>query len=90
LIHPQCFDQIDNGMRVKRLGVGDCLRDKPFSGKKIATALTVLMTEEARARCRRLMPRFDKVDAFATSAELVEKLAGDRANDDLRGASPQP
>jgi len=79
LIHPQCFDQIDNGMRVKRLGVGDCLRDKPGSGKKIAAALTALMTEETRTRCRKLMTRFENVDAFATSAELVEKLTAQRA-----------
>ncbi len=79
LIHPQCFDQIDNGMRVKRLGAGDCLRTKRSGGKKIAAALTALMTEEARTRCRKLVTRFDKVDAFATSAGLLEKLAADPA-----------
>src|SRR6185295_12492284 len=79
LIHPQCFDQIDNGMRVKRLGAGDCLRVKRSSGKKIAAALAGLMTEETRTRCRELMTRFDKVDAFAGSAGLLEKLAADQA-----------
>jgi len=79
LIHPQCFDQIDNGMRIKRLGTGDCLGAGPSSGKRIATALTVLMTEEVRTRCRALSTRFGEVDAFATSAGLLERLAADRA-----------
>ena len=78
LIHPQCFDQIDNGMRTKRLGAGDCLRAGPSSGKRIATALTALMTEEVRTRSRALSTRFDGVDAFATSAGLLEKFAADR------------
>jgi UDP:flavonoid glycosyltransferase YjiC (YdhE family) len=79
LIHPQCFDQIDNGMRVKKLGAGDCLRVKRTSGKKIAAALTALMTEEARTRCRTLMTRFDNADAFVAAARLLEKLATERA-----------
>jgi len=79
LIHPQCFDQIDNGMRVKRLGAGDCLRAGRSSGKRIATALTALMTEEVWTRCRTLSARFDGVDAFATAVGLVEKLAANRA-----------
>lgn len=78
LIHPQCFDQIDNGMRVKRLGAGDCLRTRRSSGRKIAAALTPLMTEDARACCRTLRSRFDKGDAFAAAAWLVEKLVIDR------------
>jgi hypothetical protein len=37
------------------------------------------MTEEARTRCRTLMTRFDKVDAFVAAARLLEKLAAERA-----------
>ena len=33
LIRPICFDQMDNGMRVKRLGAGDCLRARRSWGK---------------------------------------------------------
>jgi len=62
---------------VKRLGAGDCLRVKRSNGKKIAAALTALMTEEARTCCRQLMTRFEKADAFATAAGLVEKLGAD-------------
>jgi UDP:flavonoid glycosyltransferase YjiC (YdhE family) len=79
LIHPICFDQIDNGMRVKRLGVGDCLRAKRANGKQIAAALPALLTDECRTSCCKLMTRFEKTDAFGTAAELIEKLAMDRA-----------
>jgi len=79
LIHPICFDQIDNGMRAKRLGVGLCLRAGRSNGKQIAQALTALMTGESRTACRKLMTRFGNADALATSAELIEKLATDRA-----------
>jgi UDP:flavonoid glycosyltransferase YjiC (YdhE family) len=78
LIHPQCFDQIDNGVRIKRLGAGDCLRTGRSNGKRIATALTALMTEEVLTRCRALSTRFHEVDAFGTASGLLEKLAADR------------
>ena len=79
LIRPLCFDQIDNGMRAKRLGVGDCLRAKRASGKQIATALAALMTDKTRAKCRWLMARFDESNALTTAAKLVEGLAPDHA-----------
>ncbi len=79
LIQPLCFDQIDNGMRMKRLGAGDCLRARRSDGKRIATALTALMTEEARTRCRGLSRRFDEVEAFGRSAALLEKFAVDQS-----------
>lgn len=75
LIRPICFDQLDNGMRVKKLGAGDCLRSKRSSGKQMAMALATLMTDEARTACRNVMTRFDGTDALATAADLVEKLA---------------
>jgi len=78
LIRPICFDQLDNGMRVKKLGAGDCLRARRSSGKQMAMALSKLMTDETRTTCRKLMMRFNETDALASSAELVEKLAADR------------
>jgi UDP:flavonoid glycosyltransferase YjiC (YdhE family) len=79
LIHPLCFDQIDNGMRAKRIGVGDCLRATRASGKQIATALAAMMTDKTRAKCRQLMAQFDESNALTAAAKLVERLASDRA-----------
>jgi rhamnosyltransferase subunit B len=78
LIHPICFDQIDNGARVKRLGAGDYLRAKRSSGKQIANALAPLIGEEFRTRCRKLATRFDQTNAFETAANLVEGLVARR------------
>jgi UDP:flavonoid glycosyltransferase YjiC (YdhE family) len=79
LVHPICFDQLDNGMRAKILGAGDCLRARRSTGKQIATALTALMTDQSRRTCREVKKRFDKTDALTTAAALVEQLAADRA-----------
>lgn len=76
LVQPICFDQRDNGMRMKRLGAGDCLTTRRVSAKQLATALTALMTNEARENCRKVMSRFDKRDAFLTAAELLEGTLG--------------
>lgn len=78
LIHPICFDQPDNGARVKRLGAGDCLRTSRSNGRQVAKALDALMTGQAGTNCRGLMRRFDRADPLAASAELVERLAADR------------
>ncbi|HWY78121.1 MAG TPA: nucleotide disphospho-sugar-binding domain-containing protein, partial [Verrucomicrobiae bacterium] len=40
LIRPLCFDQVDNGERARRLGVGDWLKPRKVDGKLIAEALT--------------------------------------------------
>ena len=79
LIYPICFDQIDNGMRVKRLGAGDCLRARRSNGNEIATALAAIMTGEGRRDCRKWMTRFDDAGALMTAAELVETLSLERA-----------
>jgi rhamnosyltransferase subunit B len=78
LIYPLCFDQRDNGVRAKRLGGGDCLPAGGSSAKQVATALTALLTEESRTESRKLIKRFEKNDALAKSAELLEKLAAER------------
>ncbi len=79
LIRPICFDQIDNGARTRRLGVGDYLRSGRCRGGQLAAALAGVMTEPTRARCRQLQTRLTTVDACRTSAELVEALASDWA-----------
>jgi rhamnosyltransferase subunit B len=79
LVHPICFDQMDNGARVKRIGAGDCLRARRANGKQIATALAALMNEEAQARCQIVATRFNQRDSLNTAADLVESLCASRA-----------
>jgi UDP:flavonoid glycosyltransferase YjiC (YdhE family) len=78
LIRPLCFDQMDNGARVKRIGAGNFLRARQANGKQIATALAAIMNDEARARCRKVAARFDQRDSLDTAAEWVESLRASR------------
>jgi UDP:flavonoid glycosyltransferase YjiC (YdhE family) len=78
LICPICFDQIDNGVRTKGLGVGDWLKSRRSDGKQIAEALTRLMTPETRSRCRLISTRFQAVDALESAARCIERFAADR------------
>src|SRR6266545_1468380 len=49
LIRPLCFDQLDNGARVARLGAGDWIHPKWSGPKQIASALQRLMTPGMRS-----------------------------------------
>lgn len=74
LVQPICFDQIDNGMRVKRLGAGDCLHLPRATGNRIAAALRGVMTEDTRSRCHQIKTRMEGTNAFTAAAELIAKL----------------
>jgi UDP:flavonoid glycosyltransferase YjiC (YdhE family) len=74
LIRPICFDQADNGLRVKRLGAGDYLQPSRASGRQIAQALTRLLTPETRSRCRAVSARFQHRDALQTAAQCLEEF----------------
>ena len=72
LIRPICFDQEDNGHRVKRLGVGDWLKFGPGGGRLIAEALRRLITPETQQQCRVVAARFENQDGLAAAARCIE------------------
>ena len=74
LVLPMAWDQPDNAMRVKRLGVGHWLLPNS-SGVRMASALAGLMTPETRTRCREVAASFGDGDTFEIAAQLIEKLA---------------
>jgi UDP:flavonoid glycosyltransferase YjiC (YdhE family) len=74
LILPMAWDQPDNAMRVKRLGVGHWLLPNS-SGVRMASALAGLMTPETRTRCRAIAASFGNGDPFEVAAQCIEKLA---------------
>jgi rhamnosyltransferase subunit B len=76
LIHPICFDQIDNGVRVKRLGAGDYLHTTPATGHQIAAALRPLLTAEAHNHCQPFITRFSNHNALQSAATLIESRLG--------------
>ncbi len=76
LVRPICFDQPDNGVRVRRLGVGDCLGAARAGGPQIAAALRPLLTPAAGDRCRAWAERAAETGACRRAADLVEQAAG--------------
>jgi rhamnosyltransferase subunit B len=94
LICPIYFDQIDNGVRTKALGVGDWIKPGNREGKKVAKALTKLVTPSTRARCREISARFIGCDALESAVQWVERAAeclpvlkGTEMNGTIRGTS---
>ncbi|HBI45794.1 MAG TPA: hypothetical protein DDY78_23515 [Planctomycetales bacterium] len=75
LILPLAFDQADNAVRVKRLGAGDWLPPRRWTGSLMATALAGLMTPAVRERCRTAAARFGSGDGLETAAERLEDFA---------------
>lgn len=73
LIRPICFDQLDNGARVERLGAGQCLRQRKDSAA-MAKGLEAVMSESCRANCRALAKRFEGEQPLKAAAEMVESL----------------
>jgi len=75
LICPICFDQTDNGVRAKELGVGDWLNSRHLNGRQIADALRRLMTLETRSRCRIIAARLENSKALKSAAQHIEGFA---------------
>jgi rhamnosyltransferase subunit B len=76
LICPMCFDQIDNGVRTKKLGAGDWLKPKPGNGgRQIANALIRLMSPETQSRCQQIAARFERTQALESAAQCIEAVA---------------
>ena len=73
LICPLCFDQPDNGARVRELGVGSCLKHGA-NGRRIAKALTWMLTQETRARCRAIASRLANSKAMELTARQIEGM----------------
>jgi rhamnosyltransferase subunit B len=81
LIMPLSHDQPDNAARVQRLGVGDSLKLKQFTGPNVERKLRPLLeSESVRRSCRDVASRFVGVDAIGQTCDLIETLV----------ASPSP
>ena len=81
LILPLAFDQPDNGIRMKRLGAGDWLKQRKISGGSIAERLSRLITPETHDCCRVLAKRFVAEDSLQIAADWVEELAERRLSE---------
>jgi len=86
LIMPLGFDQLDNGDRVRRFGVGlhtgpkhrlltNAATARASDVAEVAAALQELLKPEMRERCRVFAKRLANENAIGTAAGWVEKLA---------------
>jgi len=77
LVMPLAYDQADNGVRMRRLGVARLLYPKQFTGTAVARRLkTMLDDAEMRRTAKILSTRFQGTDGAATACALVEELVG--------------
>jgi UDP:flavonoid glycosyltransferase YjiC (YdhE family) len=72
---PLAWDQPDNAMRVRRLGVGDRLGPRHRTARHLAESLGRLMAPEVRARCAAVADRAAQVDGLEVAARWVERFA---------------
>ena len=75
LILPIAYDQLDNAIRVKRLGAGEFIRPGRRTVESIADQLRRLISDQYEARCTAISARLRNVDALAIAADWVEQLA---------------
>lgn len=76
LLMPMSHDQPDSAARIRRLGVGDYLAPKDFTGANVAARLARLLDDPAIAtRCRELADRVRTQDGPRQAANAAESMA---------------
>ena len=79
IVRPMAFDQFDNALRLRQLGVGRELSISRFSGPSAAGALAALLdSPSVAARCRQLAARCDGPTALSAACDALEQLANSR------------
>lgn len=75
LVTPMNFDQPDNAARLKRLGVGDSVRNRSYEPDNVTKALSTLLTSRQVAEnCRAIAQRFTRIDPIGETCRLIESL----------------
>lgn len=76
LVMPLAHDQFDNSARLQRLGVGEELRPRWFSGRRVAAAIERLISSPSVALATRTCAdRLENVDAIGLACDQIEALA---------------
>jgi UDP:flavonoid glycosyltransferase YjiC (YdhE family) len=77
LVMPLAYDQADNAVRMRRLGVANILYPKRFTGKAVAKRLRFLMDDAGvKQAAASVSERFHIMDGAGTAATLLEELLG--------------
>jgi rhamnosyltransferase subunit B len=82
VVMPMAYDQLDNGTRLARLGVGAVVPQEKFKTTRVAATLgAMLNSAEVLERCREYASRCDGAASLDAAADLLERLherRGDR------------
>jgi rhamnosyltransferase subunit B len=75
LVMPMAYDQLDNALRLKRLGVGEFVPLKKFTPNRVTPALEKLLTSPTVAeRAKHWTAKCDAVASLARAGDLLEGL----------------
>ncbi len=79
LVMPMAYDQPDNAVRLRRLGVAAVIKPRQFRGPAVAMALDELLASNStHENCHRYARECDGNAALAASCDLLEGLAEDQ------------
>lgn len=75
VVMPMAYDQLDNGLRLKRLGVGAVVQLRQFRGPKVASSLRGLLeSADVKQRCGELARKCDGAATLERACDLLEDL----------------
>jgi hypothetical protein len=74
LIMPMAYDQPDNGDRLVALGVAKSVSPRAFNPPNVAAAMTRLLDDEVKARCRNLAEMARNSRALERCVGLIESV----------------
>lgn len=84
LIAALAHDQLDNGARVKALGIGDWMMQSRFKTNSATKKLKALLSRESvPPACQDVADRMRDRQGIKLAADTVERLAGSRLRSDL-------
>lgn len=87
VVMPMAYDQLDNGVRLARLGVGAVVRQPQFQPGRMTNTLAGLLESTAvRERCGDLAKRCNGPASLEAACDLLEELRGERVS----GAARSP
>lgn len=78
LILPFAFDQMDNALRVKRLGAGDWLKPRQRDADRVAAALAGLVDRQSVTSARLVAERCRCRSGLDCAADLIESFLSTR------------
>jgi UDP:flavonoid glycosyltransferase YjiC (YdhE family) len=75
LVMPMAFDQADNSVRMRRLGIARLLYPKKFTGRNVAKALKTIRNDAAmKEAAKSVSKKFEGVDSLSKVCDLLEQV----------------